>query len=614
MNTSTINKSVSTRECSVLLIKNNKKKNLTRSFSTMEDGLELMFDYVSALERGVSRRVNRTWRKAAESEYGWYKSCIQRWWHREEFKKRKHWRKWFLQRWTMEGKIGQCVLQIQDVRLACTKIEGVVDEAWNLGIDIREYLVSIGAICGENYCAEQFKPFNTKSSSFRSPPEASTKRLVSFLAGPCPELNTMFTQKKTIFLYLQAQKFDHIGKLAAIALAAFLTRRADILVFDCSDKNMEDGFIAIAESLRIFFDADAVYSELNRLAKLTLDLAKRKSIMCFDQDLIRRNKTQALEWLLLDEASSEFFCGNSKNYYDERNSFLDCVLATKFGIPITLAVIFIAVARRAGIEDYYLVNAPGHVFVYDKKENMYLDVFRQKSIPENTHYLHTSIRLTQNQVLTLLSAHNSLPNLVARALVTPPIPEMLLRALRNLQIIYTHSRQPTSLVASFLVVLGQSLVGDIISSSDENRTHADDLVLRAVRRVAGPYSRVTALDRLGTDEGTFLLPRTLLIDAKKLQECNEFLPSNYRTTINTCLHNVRSRLSQHRDAILHIQPERNEFFFSSDFTSFVDEPPCSNKNSAHYDVVSSGASATATVATHEDEDDRFIDDDDEDDY
>jgi regulator of sirC expression with transglutaminase-like and TPR domain len=55
----------------------------------------------------------------------------------------------------------------------------------------------------------------------------------------------------------------------------------------------------------------------------------------------------------------EGFLGNRENYEDPRNSFLNEVLDRRRGIPITLAVIYMEVARRAGLE-ITGVNFPGH--------------------------------------------------------------------------------------------------------------------------------------------------------------------------------------------------------------------------------------------------------------
>jgi regulator of sirC expression with transglutaminase-like and TPR domain len=56
------------------------------------------------------------------------------------------------------------------------------------------------------------------------------------------------------------------------------------------------------------------------------------------------------------------FHGAKADYYDPRNSFVNEVLDRKTGIPITLAVVYIEVARRLGV-DALGVGFPGHFLV-----------------------------------------------------------------------------------------------------------------------------------------------------------------------------------------------------------------------------------------------------------
>jgi len=53
------------------------------------------------------------------------------------------------------------------------------------------------------------------------------------------------------------------------------------------------------------------------------------------------------------------FVGNERHYEDPRNSFLNEVLERRTGIPITLALLYIEIARRAGVP-VEGVNFPGH--------------------------------------------------------------------------------------------------------------------------------------------------------------------------------------------------------------------------------------------------------------
>ncbi len=61
-------------------------------------------------------------------------------------------------------------------------------------------------------------------------------------------------------------------------------------------------------------------------------------------------------------ADIEGFRGNEEDYHSPENSFLDRVLEQKVGLPITLSVVYLEVARRAGIP-LYGVPFPGHFLV-----------------------------------------------------------------------------------------------------------------------------------------------------------------------------------------------------------------------------------------------------------
>ena len=56
------------------------------------------------------------------------------------------------------------------------------------------------------------------------------------------------------------------------------------------------------------------------------------------------------------------FAGNTVDYYDPANSYLDDVLDRRLGIPITLSLLMIEVARRVGV-DLVGVGMPGHFLV-----------------------------------------------------------------------------------------------------------------------------------------------------------------------------------------------------------------------------------------------------------
>ncbi len=68
--------------------------------------------------------------------------------------------------------------------------------------------------------------------------------------------------------------------------------------------------------------------------------------------------------------------GNSEEYYDPRNTFLNEVLDRRLGIPISLSVIYIETARRINF-DVRGVGFPGHFIVKctDEEREIFIDPF-----------------------------------------------------------------------------------------------------------------------------------------------------------------------------------------------------------------------------------------------
>ena len=65
------------------------------------------------------------------------------------------------------------------------------------------------------------------------------------------------------------------------------------------------------------------------------------------------------------------YAGNTDDYYDPRNSFLCEVIDRKRGIPISLSVLYLEVARRVGVLAQG-VNFPGHFLVRVATEDAWL--------------------------------------------------------------------------------------------------------------------------------------------------------------------------------------------------------------------------------------------------
>lgn len=87
----------------------------------------------------------------------------------------------------------------------------------------------------------------------------------------------------------------------------------------------------------------------------------------------------ALNYVLFDE---EMFRGNTADYYSPRNSFINDVLDRRLGIPITLALLYMEVGRRAGFQ-LFGVGMPGHFMLkhYDVDgRSFFIDAFERGSV------------------------------------------------------------------------------------------------------------------------------------------------------------------------------------------------------------------------------------------
>ena len=75
------------------------------------------------------------------------------------------------------------------------------------------------------------------------------------------------------------------------------------------------------------------------------------------------------------------FRGNSEEYYDPRNSFLNDVLDRRTGIPITLSVVYMEIGRRLGLT-IRGIGLPGHFIVewHGDTELLLIDPFNRGAV------------------------------------------------------------------------------------------------------------------------------------------------------------------------------------------------------------------------------------------
>ena len=181
-------------------------------------------------------------------------------------------------------------------------------------------------------------------------------------------------------------------------------------------------------------------------------LAEKASIpVAAETDLF--DKVRALNRFMFEEQG---FTGNQDDFYDPRNSFLDQVLSRRLGIPITLSVLYIEIARRLGLPAYG-VGFPGHFLVRIGRGDtaLMLDVYAGGvALPEDE----------LDQRLADLYGQGTLSIRSHPALLRPATKrEILVRMLRNLIGIYRdrgeHINQLSALTAA--LTLAPDLPGEL---------------------------------------------------------------------------------------------------------------------------------------------------------
>jgi len=123
------------------------------------------------------------------------------------------------------------------------------------------------------------------------------------------------------------------------------------LVADDSSLSLLEAAAAIAQDEYPELDTQAVLAEVDVMA----DKLKRR----IPADAV---PVQRLRWLNRYFFQELGFAGNVNDYYDPRNSYLHTVLATRRGIPITLAVLYIELATQIGLAARG-VSFPGHFLI-----------------------------------------------------------------------------------------------------------------------------------------------------------------------------------------------------------------------------------------------------------
>ena len=127
------------------------------------------------------------------------------------------------------------------------------------------------------------------------------------------------------------------------------------------------------------------------------------------------------------------YTGNEQDYYNARNSCLNEVIASRAGIPISLCVVYMAVAERLEMP-VYGIGLPGHFLCRYEEEDegfkTYIDVFHQGTLMTGEECLDFARTLTG---MDLSATPQLLQPVTSR--------QIIIRMLNNLRSIYLRGKQ-----------------------------------------------------------------------------------------------------------------------------------------------------------------------------
>lgn len=123
------------------------------------------------------------------------------------------------------------------------------------------------------------------------------------------------------------------------------------------------------------------------------------------------------------------FRGNTEDFNDPRNSYLDQVVARRLGIPITLSLVYMEVAQRIGLQCDG-IGYPGHFIVrYGGAEQpVYVDPFQQGA------------RIDREELLARLRGQRAGGQSPEMFLTAVTRRQILQRMLNNLRVIFRERR------------------------------------------------------------------------------------------------------------------------------------------------------------------------------
>ena len=211
------------------------------------------------------------------------------------------------------------------------------------------------------------------------------------------------------------------------------------LVADDASLPLLETAVAVAQHDYPRLDVQATLAEIDTLAaRLSRRLAA---------DAAPMQRLRLLNRFFFQELG---FSGNVNDYYDPRNSYVHCVLETRRGIPITLALLYVELATQVGL-DACGISFPGHFLakVHMPQGEIVIDPFTGQSLSRDA--LDALLVPYRRR-----GARNGLGDAPLGSFLQPARPrEVIARMLRNLKEVFRSGQDAARLlgIAERLVIL-----------------------------------------------------------------------------------------------------------------------------------------------------------------
>jgi regulator of sirC expression with transglutaminase-like and TPR domain len=230
---------------------------------------------------------------------------------------------------------------------------------------------------------------------------------------------------------------------------AALERFGELLAVEDDRIELARACLLIAEDAYPGLDVDRYVDELERLAlRLRAHLSRTAGA---------EEKVVELNQFLFEELG---YSGNSDDYYDPRNSYLNEVIDRRTGIPLTLSVLYMELGRKIGLP-IEGVSFPGHFLVRVRMRGgmLVLDPFAGGE-PQSEDELRARLERVIPRGATGRVPVRDLP--LDQFLEPATNRQILARLLRNLKGIYKQAEMPERM----LDVLNRALLVTPDSTSD----------------------------------------------------------------------------------------------------------------------------------------------------